>query len=422
MSKRSSPPQKPRSPRGGGGGGNSSSSNKRSRTTSSSSTSLPAAAFQVYVGEIGIPIGIIVNFINETMRKERFCQSIDNRNAVVNVLERSRNCCFRLEMATVELAEKVCYLNRIEFHHKLLRISRNRHYYAMVPPRYACWNDYHVATYGVNDPMIDVQIFAHCDHHNIDDDDNATYLVEFLNQKMKQYDLCRPQQKNAIKRSRPIAMRTILLEMESPELAEKICYLNNIPNDRDDTSVIRLQRPEDWSGLAPKYDSFLEFLRDRRSLAAQNEATIEILDDDDDDDVVVLYDNKEELALEAENKRLKAVLAALSKSTEKKQEEIKGLETEVTNVKDQLSSCDNEVATLQDESKNIKSQYIGLQTQLNAVHASWQEQAIDLAARNKEIEELKGKVADLQKHHTDKNAKRNMVAFKVQQQDDADHV
>jgi hypothetical protein len=370
-----------------------------SRSPSSRKRGSPRSSKTVFVGEIGVPIQTVVGFVNDIMRKEGFSQPIDNANAVIQFRSSGENC-WCLDMVTEELAEKVCYLNKINYRDNLLRVHRDRYDAAYKPPRFSCWNEYYLTRYGENDPIVDVQIFAHCDLRV-----EGPNLVKHLNKKMKDYDLCADD--NAIKGYREIPPKSFLLQMASPQQAEHICYLNNICIEN---TAVTLQRPCDWSGPKAEYGSLLEFLRARsdkrskkrepkkQSIPSLEEAAIEILDDSDDDEVIVLYDNKEEVALQKEKKHLKAVLVTLVKSTETKAKETASLETEVASVEKQLSVSNGEVAGLQKKASSLKSDVESAQQQLIAVHQSWQEQMTDLSDKNQQIESLTSQAKELRKH------------------------
>jgi hypothetical protein len=354
----------------------------------------------VFVGEIGVPIQTVVGFVNDTMRKEGFSQHIDNADAVMQYRRKGENC-WCLDMVTEELAEKVCYLNKINYRDNLLRVHRDRYDVAYKPPRFACWNEYYLTRYGENDPIVDIQIFAHCCDLRVE----GPNLVKHLNKKMKDYDLCADD--NAIKGYREIPPKSFLLQMTSPQQAEHMCYLNKICIEN---TAVALQRPCDWSGPKAEYGSLLEFLRARSDNSSKQreqnkqstpfleEAEIGILDDSDDDEVIVLYDTKEEVALQKESKHLKAVLVTLVKSTATKAKETAGLETEVASVEKQLSVSNGEVAGLQKKGSCLKSDVESAQEQLIAVHQSWQEQVADLSEKNQQIESLTAQAKELRKH------------------------
>jgi hypothetical protein len=370
-----------------------------SRSPSSRKRRSPRSSNFVFIGEIGVPIQTVVDFLNDVMRKEGFSQPIDNADAVIQFRPKGENC-WCLDMATEELAEQVCYLNKMNYRDNIFRIHRNRYDAAYKPPRFSCWNEYYLTRYGENDPIVDVQIFGHCDTRV-----EGPNLVKHLNKKMKDWDLC--VDGNAIKGYLEIPPKSFLLQMASPQQAEHMCYLNNI---RIENTAVSLQRPCDWSGPKAEYGSLLEFLRARsdntrkqreqkiESTPSLEVATIEILDDSDDDEVIVLYVNKEEVALQKENKHLKAVLVTLVKSTATKSKQTASLETEVASVEKQLSVSDGEVAGLQKKGSSLKSDVESAQQQLIAVHQSWQEQVVDLADKNQQIESLTSQAKELRKH------------------------
>lgn len=367
----------------------------------------------MFVGEIGVPILDVVGFVNKVMRKEGFSQSIGNEDAILNFTRFAENS-YRLVMANEEVAEKVCYLNKMNYRDNLLRISLGRgNTWSSRPPRFLSWNEYYLTRYGVNDPIVAVQIFAHCEQRV-----EGPSLVAYLNQKLAEYELCHH---DAIKGFREIASRSFILQMQSPQVADRICYLNNISVG---STVVHLQRPQDWSGPQAKYSGLLEFLRARseeKRIRNQGNQThdppeehemIEILDDSDDDDVVVLYDNKEEIALQAEKDRLKAVLGTLTKSTQAKDQEAITLSAEVASLEKQLAVCDADVAVLQEESKNINDQVDTTNRNLLAVHTSWQEQVAELQEKSQQIEELKSQVRELRVHS------RNVTSTLIEERDE----
>jgi chromosome segregation ATPase len=207
----------------------------------------------VHVNE-DLEIHGIVTFINEVMRNEGFVEStrIENTNAIVRYLQASKGN-YNLEVATDQLAEQMCFLDGINFKHHRLRLMRHQ---ACPPPRFSCWNEYHLHRYGKNDPQTDRLVMVYADLRHDQSTLTGSVLVYALNQNMIELGLCK---EDAVKtwRSIPSKKKLFILEMKSPRQAEHVCYLNFIPIQ---DSEIGIRRVSDWRGPRPTFRCYNDFM------------------------------------------------------------------------------------------------------------------------------------------------------------------
>ncbi|CAJ1938713.1 unnamed protein product [Cylindrotheca closterium] len=379
----------------------------------------------VFVGDIRVPFGVVVGFMNSVMRNHNFTRKssrgrrredydgdeVHVGDAIIG-FERSGESCWRLEPATDALADKLCYLNRIRFKNTILRVNLSGR---RQNPRFGCWNDYYYHRYGKNDDKVDAEVLAHLKHPM-----DGMQLFDILNEKMNFYKLSNGEG-NSIKGIRGmVSIKSFVLTMRSPEEAERICYLSGIQV--GSTSVF-LERPYDWIGPTPLYPNYLEFLRARSDAEAtkrkQTQAntkesplkarartarptpsasteTIELLDDSDDE-VEIVEEHEEAKKLEKENQHLRSVLKALTHSNASKGEEVSSLQSQLDQLQAQLLEKEAEASALRQYECTLKSDIASTEEKVEAIHESWQAQAMLLAEKQQEIDLVGGQLAQLQK-------------------------
>jgi hypothetical protein len=368
----------------------------------------------VFVGDVKRPIQDVVDFINNTLRREGFAKAIGNRDAVTEFKQCDNIKRWRLQTETLDLAEQICYLNKIYFEDVILHIRHDRH---SRPPRFSCWNEYHWHKYHRNCPTVDMQVFATC-RKDIQGDRLALGLVK----RMKDFGLAKGDPEvAAIRAWRAISPRTFILEMLSSEKASHLCYLNLI---RIENTQVLLERPKYWHGPEPEFKSFYDYLkaktqqakskgREQQKQGKQRRAkkkipkvqeVIEIVDSDDDETdnyaQQVRENNrlKADLKVRKENARLKTVYAKLLRSNCSKMKLNKNLKKEIIALTNRVARKDRRLSDLRKTETELVEMLVVKEQQVLDIHRDWQKQESMLNEKNEEVEILNEEIQGLQHH------------------------
>jgi hypothetical protein len=198
------------------------------------------------------------------------------------------------------------------------------------------------------------------------------------------------------------------VEMINSVMAEKLMYLNGMPMIDGSKWILCLRRHGRFNacGIAPKYTSYTDFIKRRRtkstkpvseSTCADTRAGAGIAGDHDALAAARVKNIrlKARIAVENENKRLKHEVEALSKSNLEKVERECMVREQLLTLKDRLSAGEQEVKVLEKGNSDLASDLATAQQQLNDVHKSWQEQVSELSLKQIEIDGLSRQVQEL---------------------------
>ena len=203
---------------------------------------------ELYIDDFKVEISNVVEFINNTMRSAGLSQSIRNSDAIIDSKLLGKMWC--LYAASEEIAEKAAFMNGIRFNDGVLRIERHRYHRVQ---RFSSWNEFYLDKYGRNDPVIDREVFVRCTGRYMDEG----VLQNHLHMKMVDFDLQQGNRPSIMHILEIYQGRKYVLEMASPELAERLCYLSGISFEGIN---IGLERSIDWKNLngPPKYRNYQE--------------------------------------------------------------------------------------------------------------------------------------------------------------------
>eukprot|EP00980_Cylindrotheca_fusiformis_P026220 scaffold15515_cov117-Cylindrotheca_fusiformis.AAC.1 len=195
-----------------------------------------------------------VEFIERTMTKEGWVVYGDDCVLRYHYVSATKVC---LEMATEDLADKACYLNRIFFQNDRVLILPKL-CQAKSRPKFSSWNAYHWYTHGrdSSDHFEWVRVFVSRRLNNDGKKISGGRLMELLNQRMLSHRLCTGDPIVAVT-SIPTKRRdSFFMKTKSPFLTEMLCCFNGI---NIETETLEIRRLQDWHGPAPRYRDYREF-------------------------------------------------------------------------------------------------------------------------------------------------------------------
>ena len=101
-------------------------------------------------------------------------------------------------------------------------------------------------------------------------------------------------------------------------------------------------------------------------------------------------------AVTVEHESLKAQVDVLAKSNSDKSTELEDLKTKIANLQAELQSTNETIANKHKTALTLKGELELAQTQLNAIHESWQQQVTEFASLESNELELKSELAQVQ--------------------------
>lgn len=188
----------------------------------------------------------LMEFLNERMKKLELCK----HNAICRVKgPRSRvPGQWTLDALTEDVADKLCYLNKINFKNSTIMLKRH-HEYTGSPPKFTVFQNF------MKDRYPKIQVILRQQPPTND----CVSLLAFINATMKQFGLCEENSVDCWEESGPGEWT---LDAASEATAEKLCYLHLISLEN---STIMLKRHYDYKGPAPKFSTYNDFVKDYSS-------------------------------------------------------------------------------------------------------------------------------------------------------------
>eukprot|EP00980_Cylindrotheca_fusiformis_P007201 scaffold1525_cov142-Cylindrotheca_fusiformis.AAC.1 len=194
-----------------------------------------------------------IEFIERTMAQEGWLDYGDDCVLRHHQIKEELHC---LEMASWDLAEKACCLDRVFFQNYQVRINKG----FSARPKFSCWNEYFWHTHGRN--ATDTYEWVHVSEKLLDKDCDyigGDGLVEFLNKKMLRHRLCTL---DAIVAITPLSCRaqekvSYFVKARTPFIAEMLCCFSGIKHKK---SRLLISRLHGWHGPKPRYRCYGEFI------------------------------------------------------------------------------------------------------------------------------------------------------------------
>jgi hypothetical protein len=221
----------------------------------------------------------LVKFLNQQMKKHELCLNdaiVSHRELAVGTIA--------IVAASKGLAESLMYLNEIRFDHSTLVkngirfkhstlvLSRRRDYRGP-SPKFKTYSDflkYNGSTNSTNfanakpnkstDMRVDLLVFVKGKHGT----EAPEVICSFLNDTLKGRDLLADEEQGVVAchpSRTPLA--SWVLETATEEVAEKVMFLNGLEMAK---RPLELSRHHSYDGPPPKFDSFQEFEKDRKSI------------------------------------------------------------------------------------------------------------------------------------------------------------
>ena len=238
--------------------------------------------------------------------------------------------------------------------------------------------------------------------------------MSFFNEKLEEYGLSSGGRDSIINVwYANLPSHEYALRMSSPELAERIMYLNGMPIDRNGSRYhLVVKRPPNYNGPRPRYSSFDEFMNTKNpsKISGRGNKKVDIHEKQGATSsppskittlTAIREENKrlkEQIAQEKENKLLKEEISKLSSSNVSRVEEAKRLKTKIEEERKKLSARDAQVSQLENDIVILDKKLDRVNHENhNVLNVKWQEQCSEISAMDEQIDLLKAEFEDLQR-------------------------
>ena len=322
-----------------------------------------------------------------------------------------------LETSSPEMAEKLMYLDGMPWGDKAAVTKLRRHYLYHGPePKYRSFKIFlqHLISkgyqhqqqerqsnqYAADSPDVSSSI-CHSTPHAITSlqiflkkvpaSVTEEEIKSYLNQQMKHYNLSTGTTAIVACRQAPHSSRSWVLEMLNPEMAGRILYLNGMPWKEDGSYCAQLNRHSKYTGPAPKYTNFGDFIKNFETKRVVQEVatlqpgavadTIESLEEKSSPEQSKSPHNVD---LQDENEHLRNEIANLIQGNNDLQQRLSDQEGHTQELETSLEQTSGELETTR--------------LQLASVHESWQDQVEVLNGKEVHLKELNQRLEDLHQH------------------------